>query len=55
MEEASACFHSLTEPVDTSTGTGRMMMHMLGAFAKFERGIIRERSIAGQQAARCAL
>lgn len=31
---------------------GRMMMHMLGAFAEFERSIIRERSMAGQQAAR---
>jgi DNA invertase Pin-like site-specific DNA recombinase len=51
IEKAGACFQSLTEPVDTSTGAGRMMMHMLGAFAEFERGIIRERSIAGQQAA----
>lgn len=52
IETAGACFQSLTEPVDTSTGAGRMMMHMLGAFAEFERGIIRERSVAGQQAAR---
>jgi DNA invertase Pin-like site-specific DNA recombinase len=29
-----------------------MMVHMLGAFAEFERGIIRERCMAGQQAAR---
>jgi len=28
-----------------------MMMHMLGAFAEFERGIIRERCMAGQRAA----
>lgn len=52
IEKAGAVFQSLTEPIDTSTGAGRMMMHMLGAFAEFERGIIRERSIAGQQAAR---
>lgn len=52
IEKAGASFQSLTEPVDTSTGAGRMMMHMLGAFAEFERGIIRERSTAGQRAAR---
>lgn len=51
IEKAGASFQSLTEPVDTSTSAGRMMMHMLGAFAEFERGIIRERSIAGQRAA----
>ena len=49
---AGAAFHSLTEPIDTRSGAGRMMMHMLGAFAEFERGIIRERTMAGQQAAR---
>jgi DNA invertase Pin-like site-specific DNA recombinase len=51
IEKTGASFQSLTEPVDTSTGAGRMMMHMLGAFAEFERGIIRERSMAGQKAA----
>lgn len=51
IEKSGASFQSLTEPVDTSTGAGRMMMHMLGAFAEFERGIIRERSMAGQKAA----
>jgi DNA invertase Pin-like site-specific DNA recombinase len=51
IQKAGATFQSLTEPVDTSTSAGRMMTHMLGAFAEFERGIIRERSIAGQTAA----
>lgn len=51
IQKAGASFQSLTEPVDTSTSAGRMMTHMLGAFAEFERGIIRERSIAGQTAA----
>lgn len=51
IQKAGAAFQSLTEPVDTSTSAGRMMTHMLGAFAEFERGIIRERSIAGQTAA----
>ena len=52
IESAGATFRSITESIDTSTPAGRMMMQMLGAFAEFERGIIRERSIAGQQAAR---
>ncbi len=43
---------SLTEPVDTSTPAGRMMLGVLGAVAQYEREIIRERSIAGQRAAR---
>jgi DNA invertase Pin-like site-specific DNA recombinase len=51
IETVGATFQSLTEPIDTSTGAGRMMMHMLGAFAEFERGIIRERCMAGQRAA----
>lgn len=51
IEQAGATFKSLTEPIDTKTLAGRMMMQMLGAFAEFERGMIRERSMAGQQAA----
>jgi len=52
IEAAGATFRSLTESIDTSSPAGRMMLAMLGAFAEFERGIIRERSIAGQQAAK---
>lgn len=51
IEAAGATFQSFTEPIDTSTGAGRMMMHILGAFAEFERGIIRERCMAGQRSA----
>jgi DNA invertase Pin-like site-specific DNA recombinase len=51
IEAAGASFQSLTEPIDTATGAGRMMVHMLGAFAEFERGIIRERCMAGQRSA----
>jgi DNA invertase Pin-like site-specific DNA recombinase len=40
IQKAGAAFQSLTEQVDTSTSAGRMMTHMLGAFAEFERGII---------------
>lgn len=52
IEAAGATFRSLTESIDTSSPAGRMMLAMLGAFAEFERGMIRERSMAGQQAAK---
>lgn len=51
IEQAGASFRSLTEPIDTASPAGRMMMHLLGAFAEFERSMIRERSMAGQLAA----
>ncbi len=52
IEIAGAGFRSLTEPIDTSTPAGRLMLQLLGAFAEFERSMIRERSMAGQAAAR---
>jgi hypothetical protein len=42
--EAGAGFRSLTEHIDTTTPAGRMMMQMVGAFAEFERAMIRERT-----------
>jgi DNA invertase Pin-like site-specific DNA recombinase len=50
--EAGAGFRSLTEHIDTTTPAGRMMMQMVGAFAEFERAIVRERTSAGLAAAR---
>lgn len=52
IEQAQAGFRSLTEAVDTTGPAGRMMMQMLGAFAEFERAMIRERTRAGLEAAR---
>ena len=52
IENAGAGFRSLTEAVDTAGPAGRMMMQMLGAFAEFERAMVRERTRAGLQAAR---
>src|SRR3954452_2503557 len=52
IEQAEAGFRSLTEAVDTTGPAGRMMMQMLGAFAEYERAMIRERTRAGLQAAR---
>jgi DNA invertase Pin-like site-specific DNA recombinase len=52
ISEAGAGFRSLTEHIDTTTSAGRMMMQMVGAFAEFERAIVRERTSAGLAAAR---
>lgn len=52
IEQRGAAFRSLTEHIDTATPAGRMLMQMLGAVAEFERGIIRERSLAGIAAAK---
>ena len=43
---------SVTENIDTTTPAGRMMMQTVGAFAEFERAMIRERTSAGLAAAR---
>ena len=52
IDDAGAQFRSLTEPIDTTTAAGRLMLQLLGAFAEFERSLIRERSSAGLVAAR---
>ena len=43
---------SVTEPLDTTTSMGMFVVQVLGSVAQLERAIIRERSIAGQQAAK---
>lgn len=45
-------FVSLKESLDFTTPTGRLMLHLLGAFAEFEKDLIRERVIAGVAHAR---
>lgn len=52
LEASGVAFRSLTEPIDTTTPAGRMFAHMLGAFAEFERAVIRERCAAGFAAAK---
>ena len=47
-------FRSLTESIETDSPQGRMFLHLLSAFAEFERDLIRERCLAGQRAARAA-
>ncbi len=51
IEKAGCGFKSLTEPIDTVSPAGRLMLNVLGSVAEFERSLIRERSIAGQVAA----
>src|ERR671939_706989 len=45
-------FKSLTEQIDTTTSGGKLIFHIFGALAEFERDIIRERTQAGLAAAR---
>jgi len=52
VQEKKAGFRSLIEAVDTTTPAGRMMMQMVGAFAEFERAMLKERTHAGLDAAR---
>lgn len=52
LKRKQAGFRSLTEPIDTTSPIGVMMLQILGAVAEFERSLIRERSIAGQKNAR---
>lgn len=47
-----ADFKSLTENMDTTTSTGRLVFQIFGSFAEFERNVIRERTNAGLKAAR---
>ena len=46
-------FVSLRDPgLDTTAPMGRLIFHVMGAVAEFERDLIRERTIAGVAAAR---
>ncbi len=44
-------FKSLQENLDTTTSSGKLVFHMFGALAEFERDLIRERTQAGRVAA----
>lgn len=45
-------FKSLTEQIDTTTAGGRLIFHVFGAVAQFERDLVSERTKAGLAAAR---
>src|SRR5690606_16875298 len=49
LDAAQVGFRSATEPVDTSSAVGRMLVQMLGVFAQFERETIIDRVISGME------
>jgi len=52
LERQQLGFRSLTEGIDTTTSSGRLVFHIFGAIAEFERQLIRERTQAGLSVAR---
>ncbi len=47
FKERGIHFESVTEKLDTSTPSGELLFHVIGALAQFERAMVRERVIAG--------
>jgi len=52
LQEKGIELRSLRENIDTTTPTGKLMFHIMAALAEFERDVIRERTMAGLEAAR---
>ncbi len=52
LQQRQIGFKSLTESIDTTTSGGKLIFHVFGALAEFERDLIRERTQAGLAAAR---
>jgi DNA invertase Pin-like site-specific DNA recombinase len=51
LEAYGVSFVSLRDNLDLSTPSGRLMMHIIGAMAEFERSLIQERVVAGIRSA----
>lgn len=52
LDDCQVGFRSITESLDTTTPGGKLVFHIFGALAEFERSMIRERTVAGLAAAR---
>ena len=52
LEKQKIGFKSLRENIDTTSSGGRLIFHVFGALAEFERELIKERTCAGLLAAR---
>ena len=52
LESAKVGLRSLQENIDTTSSGGKLVFHLFGALAEFERNLIRERTQAGLVAAR---
>lgn len=52
LENRQIGFQSLTESIDTTNPTGKLIFHIFGSLAEFERDLIRERIKAGLTAAK---
>ena len=47
LDDRNCFFKSITENIDTTSSGGKLIFHILGCLAEFERSIIRERTLAG--------
>jgi len=52
LERRDIGFRSLQENIDTTTPGGKLIFHIFGALAEFERDITRQRTLAGLASAR---
>lgn len=52
LESRAIGFQSLTESIDTTTPTGKLVFHIFASLAEFEKSLIRQRVMAGLDAAR---
>ena len=52
IRATGAYFRSLSDPIDTASPTGRLVLQVIGAIAEFERNLIAERTRAGLEVAR---
>jgi DNA invertase Pin-like site-specific DNA recombinase len=52
LGKGGAGFKSLSDGIDTTTASGKLVFHIMGALAEFERSLISERTSAGMKAAK---